>query len=114
MESGESFKKQSWEEKKLENPVIKARDEARKRASDFQRSVAEVQAARYETTLYRLMERSGNNIDLVNALNNFTRILDNRSRYRPSDQHLIPNQIERLTKFFQDKTKEIESPNFNR
>jgi hypothetical protein len=114
MESGESIKKQSWEEKKLENPVIKQRDEARKRASDLQRSVAEVQAARYETSLYRLMERSGNNPELVNVLNNFTRILDRNSGVGVSDQPFTREQVEKLTKFFEEKTKEMEPRNFYR
>jgi hypothetical protein len=112
MEPGESVKKQSWEKDRLENPIIRRRNEVRNRATDLQRGVAEVQAARYETTLYRLMERSGNNPELLNALNNFTRVLDNRSFYGVSDELLAPNQIKRLSKFIEEKTKEMESPNF--
>jgi hypothetical protein len=59
--------RQSWEMEKLENPVINERNNARERASDFQRKGAEIQAARYERTLYRLMERSGNNHNLSNT-----------------------------------------------
>jgi hypothetical protein len=110
--AGESFKKQSWEEEKLENPVIKERNEARKRASDLQRRAAEIQGARYETTLYRLMERSGNNRDLINALNNFTREFDNSSDYGRSDQPLASPHVEKLTKFFEEIAKELDSPDF--
>src|SRR4051794_14893516 len=104
-----SFKRLSWEEDKGENPVIKERDNTRKRASDLQKKTAEVQAARYETTIYRLMERSGDNSDLVNALNDFSCILHGRSFHGVNDQPLTSTQVERLTRFFEDKSKELNS-----
>ena len=109
MESQEPFKKQSWETEKLENPVINERDKARNRASDLQRRAAEIQAARYETTLYRLMKRSSNDRDLINVLNNFTRVLDSHSFYGVEDQPLLPTEVKRLTQFFEEKTEELRS-----
>src|SRR5438270_10911073 len=111
MESQEASKKQSWEIEKLENPVINERNEARNRASDLQRRAAEIQAARYETTLYRLMERSGNNRDLINVLNNFTRVLDGCSFYEVEDQPLLRTEVKRLTHSSVQKTKKIGSIN---
>jgi hypothetical protein len=95
---------QPWEREKLENPVINERNKARDRASDFQRKGAEIQAARYESTLYRLMERSGNDRDLINALNQFTRVFDSCSHFGEGDQPMPPTEVKRLTQFFEDFT----------
>lgn len=101
----ESPERNNWEQEKFKNPVIKERDDARKRASNLQRRVAEIHAARYERTLYRLMERSRDNPDLVNALNNFSRVLDGRSLHGAEDNPLTRTQVEQFADFFEKKQR---------
>lgn len=48
----------------------------REHASDLQKNISEVQSARYEHALLRLMERSADDTNLVNAMNELTQALD--------------------------------------
>lgn len=101
-------------EKKEKNPIIDTRDRYREAASELQRGVAEPQAAKYETTLYRLLERTGNDPELVNAMNEFLGAVDLKSIFGESDKPLPKAELAHITKFFQEKTKELSSPDWNR
>ena len=92
---------------KEKNPHIWARDQRRQGATELQRGVAEVQAARYESILYRLMSRTGNNETLINAMAEFIGELERRSAFGQNDKPLDKNSAEKLTKFFQDKAEEL-------
>jgi hypothetical protein len=112
MESGKSINPQSLEQFRAENPVIQTRNKAREKATPYQKRTAEIQSARYETALLRLMDRSGDNLGLINALNKFTKSLDTKSLFGSSDEALAAVHIDKLTNFFEEMTNNIESPNF--
>ncbi|GEM_PF-6804877 len=82
--------------------VEQVRDQMKEKAPEAQNNVAEVQTARYQEALNTLMERSGNDANLINALNDFTEALEHRAMFGASHEPLHPKQIEALTNFFQE------------
>lgn len=97
---------QSGEKRKPSNVEV-VRDKYLASATELQRGVAEVQGARYENALLQIMERSGDDTGLVNAMNEFTIALDRRVNFGSPDQLLHPRQIEDLTEYFQKITTEL-------
>ena len=86
---------------------IDTRDQYREHAGVDERNIAEVQGAKYETTLHRLMARTEGNPDLINALNGFLDALDNRSSFGWEDQPLGRGPTEALVRFFNEKGNEL-------
>ena len=56
----------------------------------------------------RLMSRTKDNPDLINAINGFLNALDKRSRFGSEDEPLSRESLEKLIEFFKDKAKELE------
>lgn len=84
------------------------RDAARERATPLQRNVVEIQAAKFELLLFRLLERSGDDPELASAINAFLDCVDNRSR-KGSPWDTLPRPlIEQLTRVFQSATLDIQ------
>ncbi|OGF64343.1 hypothetical protein A2661_02415 [Candidatus Giovannonibacteria bacterium RIFCSPHIGHO2_01_FULL_45_24] len=92
---------------KNNNPFLETRDKYKESASELQKNTAEVQAAKYETILYRLMKRSGDNTDLVNALNEFLGALEHQSMFGNEDDPLSQKRVEELAKFVKEKAEEL-------
>ncbi len=92
---------------KPKNPYLAMRDKYRERSTEMQNNVAEVQAARYETAVHQLLERSGDDMELVNALNGFIKELEIQAARGRNDEPLSKAQVEKITKFFQEKTTEL-------
>ncbi len=78
-ESGPSEEILEGENQESENPILERRDQMMERATDMQKRVAEIQGAEYQTALLRVMEKSGDDTRLVNAMGDFLESLDWRS-----------------------------------
>ena len=77
-------------------------------ASEMERNVAEVQSARYERTLLILMHRSDDNIELINALNEFSKVLERRAMFGDENKSMNEDSIQSITDFFKKQTEELE------
>lgn len=88
--------------------LMETRDKYRDGASELQKSVAEGQSTKLETTLYRLMSRSKDNPKLINALNRFVDALGKRSMFGSEDEAFGPKTTENLTKFIEEQSKKLE------
>lgn len=86
---------------------FKVRDGYARSATEVERNVAQVQGAKYETALYRLMNRTGSNTALINSLNGFIGAIDHRSVYGKEEEQLSSEQIQKLTDFFKEKSEEL-------
>jgi len=93
------------------NSNLQMRDRYREHASELQNNVAEIQAARYQNALYQLMMRSGDNPELINAMNAFTMALEHRAMYGDSEQLLHPGYVEKLANFFQEAGERLSPRN---
>lgn len=102
---------QSPENKKFiedrKTQILESRDIQKGGASELQKSVAEIQAAKYETTLYRLMDRTKDNPELVNNLNALLDGLDHQSRFGNSSESIGPARQEDLSKFLGEVAKAL-------
>jgi flagellar biosynthesis chaperone FliJ len=92
---------------KPKSPLLNMRDTVREHSTEMRNNVAEIQAARYEIALQLLMERSGENADLVNALNSFVKALETISNRGSTNEQMLPTHVEQITKFFNEKTEEL-------
>ncbi|MBI2121803.1 MAG: hypothetical protein HYT98_01640 [Candidatus Sungbacteria bacterium] len=95
-------------QEQIKNPILVQRDKYKEHASELQKKTGQIQAAKHETILYRLMSRTEDNSELTNAINGFLDTLDRRSRYGDETKPLGKEAMEKLTKFFQEKSKEID------
>ncbi len=102
------FEQAPHESAEQKNPYLETRDKYKDGASELQQKVGEIQGAKWETSIYRLMERSGDNIELTNALNSFLIALEKRAVRGVESDQLKAVEIEALTKFFTEKSKELE------
>lgn len=87
--------------------ILEIRDRYKEAATDTQKGVAESQAARYETILYRLMNRTDTNVELVNAMKKFIDTLEHASMMGTEDKKFHPKEIEELTSFFTQEAEHI-------
>lgn len=92
---------------KPKNPILKMRDTVREHSTELRNNVAEIQAARYELAVQLLMERSSENTELINALNDFTKALETVSYRGQSDKPMSPVHIKEITNFLKEKAKEL-------
>ena len=67
----------SFEERK--NSTIEIRDQMIEKASDFQQKAVELHGAKYQIAMLRIMEKSGDDVEILNALNKFLDALDARA-----------------------------------
>ncbi len=77
--------------------------------TQLQAQVSTRQAAAYKDTLIRLMQRTGDNIELVNALRDFLVVVDQKSWRGQSDQPMTPGYTERLTQFFRQQAEALKA-----
>ena len=83
------------------------RDQMRESAEPLARGVAEPQAAKYEMTMYRLLQRTNNNPEIANAFNKLLRALDISSRFGNSDEPMPKGHINSLTEVIKEATERI-------
>lgn len=95
------------ENKEVKNPILTHRDRYRENATELQRKVGELQAAKHETILYRLMSRTEDNSELTNSINGFLDALDHRSCFGDETKPLGKEATEKLVKFFQENAQEL-------
>lgn len=79
----------------------------REYASELQREVAKQQAEIYEAALLRLMERTGDNLELVNNLRDFINALEHRANFGYSEDPIGKSSQENLAKFFEEVAKAL-------
>lgn len=91
----------------IKNSFLIARDAERKQATDLEKGVADAQVARYETSLLRLMRRTKDNPELVNALKHFIEAMEHRSIYGNLDEQLSANGVTALVEFFNKSADEL-------
>ena len=87
--------------------LLKTRDICKTHASELQKGVAEVQSAKYETVLYRLMQRTGDDPDVVNALNAFVDGLELQSIFCQSEDPLPGEKKEKLVEFLRTNAESL-------
>ena len=90
--------------------TLRHRDLERGDATDLERGVSELQAARYETSLLRLMKRTGDNSQLINAMSDFLGGLDNLTFRGDGVSHLPANAevVQKLTRFFAEGKNQLQ------
>lgn len=76
---------------------------------ELRANVAEAQSAKYEVALKRLMERSDDNVELVNSLRDFIGAIDVKSFFGNSDELMPEGYVNRLSEFFKQKTEELKN-----
>jgi len=108
----ENFREQSDQESnefietKSGVEVWKERLEVAKEAStETQKEIADIQGAKFETSLLRLMNRTENNPEIVNNLNEFLDALDHQSFYGDNSQNIGKGRQEDLAKFLGEAAK---------
>jgi hypothetical protein len=69
--------------------------------------VGTIQRMRYETALLRLMRRTGNNTDLVNALNNFLIALDANSYFGAAHENMSEGATNQITEAINKAADEV-------
>lgn len=87
--------------------LMENRDLYKEQATELQKNVAEAQSAKLETLLYRLMNRTKDNPELVNKMNNLLDALDHQSRFGEEDKKLAPGRQEDLTHFLEEAGKAL-------
>jgi hypothetical protein len=88
--------------------VWKERLEAAKETStDTQKEIADIQGAKLETSLLRIMNRTENNPDIVNGLNGILDALDHQSFYGDNSQNIAHGRQEDLAKFLGEAAKAL-------
>ncbi len=75
--------------------------------TELRKSVSEKQADIYAEAVVKLMERTNDNPELVNALRDFVKELGIKSWRGGADQSLSEGYVGRLTEFFKEKTEEL-------
>ncbi|MBI2049943.1 MAG: hypothetical protein HYT35_00600 [Candidatus Staskawiczbacteria bacterium] len=97
-------KSQEQENKKN---ILEYRDSYKEHATELQKEVAEVQAAKLETTLYKLMSRTGNNHELVNNLNWLLDSLDHQATFGDPSKPLHEARQKNLISFLEETAKAL-------
>jgi hypothetical protein len=73
--------------------------EAKEHSTEMQNEVVDIQEAKLGVTLRRLMQRSGDNPEIVNNLNSLLDALDHQSHYGDSAEDIGPGRQDDLQKF---------------
>ena len=79
-------------ETKEHQGMLDRRDQARERANELERDIGEAQGAHYETIVYRLMRRTDDDPELVNALNDYLSALDIESWFGNPEEPMVPGK----------------------
>jgi CII-binding regulator of phage lambda lysogenization HflD len=87
--------------------LLMQRDGMRENASELESAVTEIQVAKYEIALRRLMQRTDNNPEIVNALNQLLSRLDNQSHFGISDEKMPPTHVTELAQAILDSAELI-------
>lgn len=89
------------------NFLVERRDQMREHASETQKKVSEIQGAKYETSLLKLMERTDDNPEIVNSLNEMLDALSHQATYGDSDKGLSGARQKELAEFMQEAAKAL-------
>lgn len=95
------------QKKSLKEIYLLERDSLKNEASEIERNVAEIQTARYESALLRLMKKTDDNTELVNAMKEFIGRLEHRSMIT-AENKLSPDSTARLVKFFEESSEKLD------
>lgn len=82
-------------------------NKAREHSTELQKEGQEIQSAKLGTTLLRLMERSGDNKEIVDNLSEFLDGLDHQSFYGQSDKPIGPGRQKELAEFLGEAAKAL-------
>ncbi|MDO8486449.1 MAG: hypothetical protein Q7S77_02020 [Candidatus Staskawiczbacteria bacterium] len=96
----------SVEQKQKEN-ILENRDLYKGNATELQQEVAEAQAARLETILYKLMSRTENNPDLVNGLSELLGSLEHQAMFGDPIEPLNKSREKDLSSFLEETAKAL-------
>jgi predicted TIM-barrel fold metal-dependent hydrolase len=75
---------------------------------ELRKNVAEAQSKRWAEAVTRLMERSDDNIELTNALNELTRVIDHKSYFGQLDKQLSEGYMNKLTELLKEAAEVLE------
>lgn len=89
------------------NSLMERHQSSKEHATELQNNVAEAQEAKLGITLRRLMERTEDNPELVNALNTFLDALDHRANFGDSEKPLGKGNQQDIAKFMEEVTKAL-------
>ena len=92
-----------WNETKLQE----RHDTSKENATELQNSVAKNQEAKLGIALRQLMDRTGDNPELVNSLNGFLDALEHQAGFGDSDKQLSEARAEDLAKFLEETAKAL-------
>ncbi len=104
---GEESKPEEGQKIEKRGNILETRDSYKEHATELQKEVAEIHVAKLETTLYRLMSRTGDNPDLVNGLNELLNSLDHQSTFGDSEKPLADGRQKDLSDFLGQATKAL-------
>jgi hypothetical protein len=82
-------------------------ESTRNGASDLQRETAAKQSEYWERAVLTAMQRSGDNIELVNAMRDFATALEHRTIFGDPEQPLSPSQQADLVGFLGSATAKL-------
>lgn len=82
-------------------------EEAKERSTEAQNEVADIQGAKLEMSLLRIMDRTENNPEIVNNLNELLNALEHQSFYGDSSQNIARGRQEDLGKFLGEAAKAL-------
>lgn len=86
----------------------KRADAARAGATELQCEVAKAQGEKWEVAMIRVMQRTGDNPELTNAMNGFLSALTNAAAYGTSDQPLNAERQRLMKTFFEDAAERLQ------
>ena len=95
-EPGESPKEDS---QKSENIYARRLEQSRLHSTELQKNVEGIQSAKYGILLLRLRERTENNSEIINNINELLDALDHQSSYGQSDRPISPFRQKELAEF---------------
>ncbi len=90
-----------------ENMYAENLSTSRERANDLEKNVEEIQSAKYGSALLRLMERTKDNTEIINNLNEFLDALEHQSQHGDSGQGLSESRQKELADFFAEAAKAL-------
>ncbi len=90
-----------------ESVFFEARNDEMKNSNDLERQTSEIQAARYQIALLRMMHRTNDNPNLVNILNNFITALDHQANFGSSEKNLNDFEISKIIEFFEKSADDL-------
>jgi len=96
------------QEKSFKQLIEERRDRERAFAEEGAKKVADIQTAKYEAALLRLLRRTDANPRIANALNAFIDALEAKSHFGASDKPLNGAKAEELGTFLAESAEKLQ------